>query len=117
MAGTWVNGVWCPGLRSMLARPLSAPTPNHHSSSSRAGDSVRRPVSAPAGLLIHKAPNPDLERTELPSPGFPIPAQLPEDINATWLTKLLYDGNHLEPRSGIIVATVDEITDIYCNNG
>ena len=35
----------------------------------------------------------------------------------SWITRLLYDGGHIEPRSGIIVSTVDEVEDIYCDNG
>lgn len=103
-----MSGVWCPALR-----PLSASAAH----TSRGHVDVRRPFSAPAYLLRDAPQNPDLVCTELPAPDFPIPSHLPDGITANWLTRLLYDGNHLEPRSGIIVSTVDEITDIYCDNG
>ena len=88
--GTWVNGVWCPGLRPITRRPMSAPNP---SSAGACGSGARRPFSAPAFMNVGSSSEP-LELRELPAPEYSTPTELPHGITAAWLTKLLYDGKH-----------------------
>jgi hypothetical protein len=120
--GTWVNGVWCAKLRPIAVRPTSAPV--GRSGRVSFGGSVspeKRPASAPAvtrrvafadSVADQQAP------LELPWGDYPLPAsELPGGLTASWLTGLFYRSGHLKVGSGIIVARVLSITDIYEGNG
>ena len=117
--GVWVSGVWCPGLSNLPGRPASAPAA---SNKARRGQSSRgRPKSAPAHIDVTFAEitcGSGAADAGLPAPDYPQPlAELPGGITASWLTGLLYRTGVLEPASGVIVAHVREITDIYGGTG
>lgn len=120
--GTWVNGVWCAKLRPIATRPTSAPVGRGRRV--QLGGAVspeKRPASAPAvtrrvafaDTVADQQPPP-----ELPWGDYPLPtSELPGGMTASWLTGLLYRSGHLKVGSGIIVARVVSITDIYGGNG
>jgi hypothetical protein len=111
--GSFVCGVWCPGLHQLATRPASAPVRATHR---RVAGGVDRPASAPAH--IHAAQTLDADVGELPAADFPQPdAHLPHSITAAWLTSLLYRTGALAPDSGVIVAQIAKVTDIYGGTG
>ena len=120
--GAWVNGVWCAGLRPVAARPASAPVrPSGAKLAALPAD--KRPASAPAVPARHvrfadapeTAADADLE---LPWGDYAMPtSELPGGLTAPWLTGLLYRSGHLRVGSGVIVARVLSITDVYEGNG
>ena len=120
--GTWVNGVWCAKLRPITARPTSAPAGRgRRANFGGVGSPEKRPASAPAvtrrvafadSVVEQQAP------LELPWGDYPLPtSELPGGLTASWLTGLFYRSGHLKVGSGIVVARVVSITDIYGGNG
>ena len=120
--GTWVNGVWCAKLRPITARPTSAPAGRgRRTNFGGVGSPEKRPASAPVvtrrvafadSVVEQQAP------LELPWGDYPLPtSELPGGLTASWLTGLFYRSGHLKVGSGIVVARVVSITDIYGGNG
>ena len=120
--GAWVNGVWCAKLRPITVRPTSAPAGRSgRVQLSGAVSPEKRPASAPAvsrRVAFADSVSEQQAPLELPWGDYPLPtSELPGGLTASWLTGLFYRSGHLKVGSGIIVARVLSITDIYEGNG
>ena len=121
--GAWVNGVWCAKLLPISVRPTSAPAGRRAGRVQMAGSvsPEKRPASAPAvSRRVAFADNVSDQPAplELPWGDYPLPtSELPGGLTASWLTGLFYRSGHLKLGSGIIVARIVSITDVYESNG